>query len=190
MSLADAQATIEAWRVDYYGCSAAQRPCRSNPDRVCERDADECSLYYPTNQTAIISGSELGVTSTHLRTRASAAAPGGARSPPSTRRPSGPGAVRRPAPAHPAHGASPRPPAHVRGRSGWAMVPRGAQIGPRRHRPPAGDRRPHRPRGAPAGRSARKMTPPPSVGAREVSDHAVYSANTRSTPNEFPIDSG
>ena len=65
---------------------------------------------------------------THLRTRASAAAPGGARSPPSTRRPSGPGAVRRPAPAHPAHGASPRPPAHVRGRSGWAMVPRGTAV--------------------------------------------------------------
>ena len=32
---------------------------------------------------------------THLRTRASTAAPGGARSPPSTRRPSGPGATRR-----------------------------------------------------------------------------------------------
>ena len=40
---------------------------------------------------------------THRRTRASAAAPGRARSPPSTRRLSGPGAVRRPAPAHPAH---------------------------------------------------------------------------------------
>lgn len=39
---------------------------------------------------------------THLRTRASAAAPGGARSPPSTRRPSGPGATRQPVAAHPA----------------------------------------------------------------------------------------
>ena len=39
---------------------------------------------------------------THLCARASTAAPGGARSPPSTRRPSGPGAARRPAVAHPA----------------------------------------------------------------------------------------
>ena len=37
---------------------------------------------------------------THLRTRASTAAPGGARSPPSTRRPSGPGATRRATAAH------------------------------------------------------------------------------------------
>ncbi len=37
----------------------------------------------------------------HLRTRGSPTAPGGARSPPSTRRPSGPGAARRPAAAHP-----------------------------------------------------------------------------------------
>ena len=44
---------------------------------------------------------------THLRPRASAAAPGRARSPPSTRRPSGPGAVRRLAAAHPAHPAHP-----------------------------------------------------------------------------------
>ena len=36
---------------------------------------------------------------THVRTRASTAAPGGARSPPSTRRPSGPDAARRPAAA-------------------------------------------------------------------------------------------
>jgi len=72
----------------------------------------------------------------HRRTRAATATHAAARSPPSTRGPSGSGPTRRPAAAHEARCASPRRPAHVKGRSACASVPPGRPIGPRGDRAP------------------------------------------------------
>ena len=97
---------------------------------------------------------------THLR--AATAAPGAARSSPSTRGASGPGATRRPAAAHRARCASPRRPDHARGRAARASVPPGR----------------------PTGRSAGRRVP---AGPRGVGARAVRSPVTRTTPFEFPI---
>jgi len=75
----------------------------------------------------------------HLRACAATAAHGGARSPPSTRGPSGPGATRRPAAAHRTHEVSRRRPDHARGRSVCASDPPGRPIGPRGDRAPTGN---------------------------------------------------
>ncbi len=52
--------------------------------------------------------------------------------------------------------AAPRPATTRRGPFAWSAVPPERLIGPRRHRPPHGDRRSHGPRGALARRRARR----------------------------------
>ena len=114
---------------------------------------------------------------THRRTRATTAAHGGARNPPSTRGPSGPGATPRPAAAHRARCVSPRRPAHVRGRSACAPVPPARPIGPRGDRMPTGHavRTATEPRRRAAGRPLRAGRP--SRGTRSRRAFAGYSTD-------------
>ena len=123
---------------------------------------------------------------THLRTRAATAAHADARSPPSTRGPSAPGATRRSAAAHRAHYVSPRrpgAPTTTRGDVRCARQSPGASdrfpLRPGAH----GKRRPDGQRDAAAGRRARRPAP---AGPRVVGDRAVGSMTTRPTPLESP----
>jgi len=104
----------------------AARPWAAVLQQIFEVDPLAClSCHGAMRIVAVITqASVIDQILAHRRTRdATTAAHAAARSPPSTRGPSGPGATRRPAAAHRTREVSPRRPAHARGCSVCASVP-------------------------------------------------------------------